>query len=461
MKKAPVILCIAFILLLLVSGIAAAGFWQDVTGMISLSKFFKSKTAQKTITPPATCRISIDGECAKLACYNNGCKVGSERFNFLIITRPMFVKKDLNTFITWKNSKGFNVGLMTADFIAENYAGENLGIKIRNAIQSMKDSNGVAFVLLIGDTGPINTLEGEDNYGEALILSSYSLTIPWNVPTMYYDRFGTDKTALIPSDLPYTNTYSWITPPIVNPTSYELNFVARLYLGRWPLRTTEELKKVIQKTMSAPLIQKLRLIQDSSFAVPMNEHCRTWPPDNRFEYFCYIDVFNVAKTRLFEGKIPYTSDNINTADTEIATNALNLILSTPSDTALLEGFHGSHISLIIGRSYLSAMTNVNDFFNVFPVFYSESCDMGAYFNAPNGNDVDSLAEALIKSDKGPVIYVQPPNPYYFFENLLNLKTIGEAFYAGTNVYVYGPNSFYLFADPSLILYNRPSSKARR
>lgn len=461
MKKFPAFLFIFLVLLLLVSGIAAASFWQDVTGMISLSKFFKSKAAQKTIAPPSTCRISIDGECAKLACYNNGCKVGSERFNFLIITRPMFVKKDLNAFITWKNSKGFNVGLMTADFIAENYAGENIGIKIRNAIQSMKDSNGVAFVLLIGDTGPINTVEGEDNYREAVILSSYSLTIPWNVPTMYYDRLGTDKTALIPSDLPYTTTYSWITPPIVNPTSNELNFVARLYLGRWPLRTTEELKQVIQKTMSAPLIQKLQLIQDSSLAVPMNEHCRTWPPDNRFEFFCYLDAFNVAKTRLFEGKIPYTSDNINTADTEIATNALNLILSTPSDTALLEGFHGGHISLIIGRSYLSAMTNVNDFFNVFPVFYSESCGMGAYFNAPNGNDVDSLAEALIKSDKGPVIYVQPPNPYYFFENLLNSKAIGEAFYAGTNVYVYGPNSFYLFADPSLILYNRPSSKARR
>ena len=441
-KYLALIFIIAFLLL---STIAAAGFWQYVTGMFSLSKFFKTKIAQQTIMPPGTCKISIDGECAKLACYNGGCKAGSERFNFLIITRTMFVKKDLNTFITWKNSKGFNVGLMTVDFIADNYAGENMGIKIRNAIQSMKDSNGVTFVLLIGDTGPINLVEGDENYREAAILSSYNLTIPWNVPAMYYDRLGTDKTALLPSDLPYTTAYSWITPPIVNPTTTELNFVARIYIGRWPLRTKEELKNVIQKTMTAPQIQNLQLTSDSSLYGPMSEHCRTWPPSDRFEFFCYDDIDNVVRTRVFEGRIPYTFSLTDVTNIEQAALARETILSANPDTAVIESFHGGHASLGFGHAY---MTSGYSFTNVFSLFYSRSCNIGAYYDS----DTDSLAESMVKSSTGPAVFVQPPTAYYFFENLLNGTSVGKAFYAGTDVYVYGPNPFYLFADPSLVLY---------
>ena len=49
MKKAVVVLSIAFILLLLVSGIASAGFWQDITGKVSLFLFRKELQA---IEPP-------------------------------------------------------------------------------------------------------------------------------------------------------------------------------------------------------------------------------------------------------------------------------------------------------------------------------------------------------------------------------------------------------------------------
>ncbi|HII14946.1 MAG TPA: hypothetical protein HA362_01415 [Nanoarchaeota archaeon] len=64
-------LALVFIIaILLLSTIAAAGFWQDITGgVISLSKFFKTKTTQQTI-PPAEkavtieCKAYIDGKCA-------------------------------------------------------------------------------------------------------------------------------------------------------------------------------------------------------------------------------------------------------------------------------------------------------------------------------------------------------------------------------------------------------------
>lgn len=48
MKKAIVVLCIAFILLLLVSGIAASGFWQDITGNLVKLPFLKSALKKAT-----------------------------------------------------------------------------------------------------------------------------------------------------------------------------------------------------------------------------------------------------------------------------------------------------------------------------------------------------------------------------------------------------------------------------
>jgi len=70
MKKAVVVLCFVIMLLLLVSGIAAAGFWQDITGMFSLSKLFKTKTTQQALPSQAEkavtteCKVYIDGKCA-------------------------------------------------------------------------------------------------------------------------------------------------------------------------------------------------------------------------------------------------------------------------------------------------------------------------------------------------------------------------------------------------------------
>lgn len=54
MRKSPAFLFIFLVLLLLVSGIAAAGFWQDITGWLSLSKIFKQKSPTHSVNIRAT-----------------------------------------------------------------------------------------------------------------------------------------------------------------------------------------------------------------------------------------------------------------------------------------------------------------------------------------------------------------------------------------------------------------------
>lgn len=395
-------------------------------------------------------KVCEEGVCVSASCLNQECQ--DRNLNFLIITRPLFLDS-LQEFIQWKYEEfNFKVGILTLEYISENYEGEDLGIKIRKAIHSIKEDNGAEYVLLIGDT----FIPFQDwGYNEEDILSSYSLEEPWNLPTMYYDRKGTEKTDLLPSDLPYTTPYSWLDPPIVNPSSHELNFVAEVQVGRWPIRTTDELDRVIEKTINIKPIEKVLLMGDTSVVgdpnIPVHEGCRSWPPHEFYEFFCYLDIFWAVRTRLLEGRIDYNLVLANVSDKEEATNAQNIIFSTAPNTALSEQFHGNAWGLYFGP-HINRLTaeNIDMFQHAFPLMEAFSCMIGAFYYS----EQDSYAEVLVKNNKGPAVFVQAPNPYYFYENLLEGKTVGESFYSGTDVYVFGENPYFLFGDPSLTLMQR-------
>ena len=447
--KRKYIAFIFIIVILLFSTIATAGFWQDVTGMfsVSLSKLFKKKVTDTPI-PTTSVRPFI-----KDYCLNSECNTLTN-ISFLIITRPLFVS-NLSEFIKWKKETGFKVGILTVEWINENFAGENLGIKVRNALHSMKRTNGVKFVLLIGDTQVEGSGDEEDYispFTQESILNSYILERPWNVPAMYYARLGsgtyaTDTDDVMPSDLPYTTNYSWLEPPIANPRTSEINFVADIYVGRWPVRTTDELNNIVQKTINMHPIKKVVIIMDQSLYNPRREACLAWPPDSTQEVFCYLEMQNEIRARVLNGKIPYELILVNISNQTDAFNARDRILSIPNDTLLFESFHGSSTGIGIGESSIHN-EDFEDFRYIFPLFHAISCNIGAYYLYGR----DMFSEALIKSVRGPAIYAEIPNPYFFYLNLLAGKTVGESYYSGTNFYVYCANTHNLMGDPSLILY---------
>mgnify|MGYP001602545361 CR=1 FL=1 len=476
MRKSLVFLFVFLVLLLLVSGIAAAGFWQDITGMFSLSltKIFKKQTAVTAAKQPAAVSISSLGlmplenlPFEGLVCYNAGCLDANKRFNFLIVTRHMFVG-NLSTFVAWKKNKGLNVSIVTVDFINVTYSGENLGIKVRNALHSMKSANGVKFVLLIGDTevgivgGPTEEesaeeYEARDHIGpftQEAILNSYTLERLWNVPTMYYHRLGsenyaTDTDNVMPSDLPYTTNYSWLEPPIADRATLETNFVADIYIGRWSVRTNEELQNVVYKTINMHPIQKVMMIKDQSFSSPIRESCH-WPPDETEEIRCYVDMENEVMPRVLNGTIVTELISVNISNQTDAFNAKEKIISMPNDTLLVETFHGGLTGIDIGEASIY-IDDLEDFQYAFPLFHGRSCHISAYYLY----EESVFSEALIKSVRGPAVYVDAPNNYFFYLNLLAGKTLGESYYSGTDIFAAGGGTQILMGDPSLVLYEPP------
>lgn len=407
-------------------------------------------------------QIQIVKPSRNLICFDSECLYTDEVFDFLIVTRPMFVNA-LSAFIDWKVENGFNVGLLTVDFIAGNFNGENTALKIRNAMHSLRRTNNISYVLLVGDT----YIAPGENVGfvtEETILDSYSLNLPWNVPMMYYDRTGTENTDVIPSDLPYTNTVDWLNPPIVNSHSHELNFIADLYVGRWPIRTADEVEQITKKTRDVGIIEKLILIYDNSFGdlTSMPPLCEEWPPPSSGrEFFCYNAPYSVIRKKLFDKRIDYDLISVNVSDPVEAANARRVILSTKPNIALIEEFHGGRHVLRTGSTEeLKIMIDdIEEFEGIFPMFDAKSCLIGSHYMDLSlywqsvFNTTDCIAEVMLKSSKGPAFFVQIPNEYYFYRSLLEGKSIGESYYSGTDVYIYGPNPFYLFGDPSLPLFD--------
>ena len=112
-------------------------------------------------------------------CYNKDCE--SEDPDYLIITRPLFVSA-IQDFIEWKENDGYNVGVLTVEYINTMKTEDNPSKNIREMIKDYKKKHSTKYFLLIGDT--IST----DSNGNVDINEMYRMDYDWNVPSGHYCR---------------------------------------------------------------------------------------------------------------------------------------------------------------------------------------------------------------------------------------------------------------------------------
>ncbi|MCK4319449.1 hypothetical protein KAW38_02655 [Candidatus Micrarchaeota archaeon] len=415
--------------------------------------------------------------CLNEECYN-------EKLDFIIVTRPLFLGS-LQEFIQWKkNEFGFEVGVLTLEYIAENYEGEHLAEKIKGALRNYYNKNGIKYVLLIGDTKvePLSepftyAIVVEDTPEKAIkrFLDSYNLDNSWNVPTGYYLRkiepSGSieGKTYEYPVyfssglDIFYADLDEWDTN---GNGFYEEDEVIKdkkgleIYLGRWPVRTNEELLKIIEKTKNLEIVKEMLIIASSA------RPCRTLNlPEERWScncgtYYMFPSVPSDIHVTYMENTEGLSEEEIDDRKDEIPSNFDFVQYGDGTDREdILEELiskkrfviahsHGSY-NCIFPRGPICKEDMV--FKEIIPLFEVKACMVGSFFE----RDEDSFSEHLIKSEKGPVIVATPADSKVFYELLFDSHTVGESYYKNYDMKKTGGSGWnILLGDPSVVLYSK-------
>lgn len=381
-------------------------------------------------------------------CYDADCE--NKAPNYVIITRPIFIDA-LQNFIQWKQNNGFQVGVMTVDYIDSQYSGNNNAEKIKKFIT--KHSTHTNYFLLVGDT-EVWKYSHEFKYNvssnadiQSNLEGAYDLTKPWNVPSGYV-VLGEQKGMML-SDLYYADLDNWDknNDGILDTQPYSEIFSFETMVGRWPVRTPEELNNVIDKTMS----------------VKVSNMMDYWGSEEWRELYTQKDIdekcMNVPKNFLDQGSVitecimhlifgyddntSFTVNYVTKAD--IAGGNLNFVnYFINTSWPIFANFHGSTYG-IEGFT----IDDIGKFSKVIPLFVPRACSMIHYYL----RTVDAFSEALVKAKKGPATLVVPPNDYYFFQQLAKGKTIGEAFYPKENKWMLNRWYSTLLGDPSLKIFN--------
>ncbi len=407
---------------------------------------------------------------ASLICQNDSCRsVGGLEFNYLIVTRPIFVSA-LTPFINWKTSQGYRVGLVTVEWLDQNFSGRHMAEKMKAGLHFLRRNSGVQYVLLVGDTS-VGNVGGvtppsafEDSLGIVDIGNitpermrySYNLTQPWNVPTGFYRRLPSDPPQVIlPSDAYFVEDRNW------DPENTGLNLItnredgsgqlnASLFLGRWPVRSPGEINSIFQKTRSVSPATSIFFTQNTPAPDAHVIECpHVWPPAENDRFFCYLNQMDVVRPRLFEANTPWLRTESLWADPDDPVQSRNLQERLFSAQGIVsQTYHGSHACLRLSEECFHIEQIA--FRYVFPLMEIGSCLIDSfYWDQTYGERDDSLAEALLRAPTGPAVITGSPNPYMFFNGLLEGKTVGEAFWRSGQTYVYWPNPVTLLGDPSL------------
>lgn len=419
-------------------------------------------------------------------CYNEECEV--ENPNYLIITRPIFVNT-IQDFIKWKKENGYEVGVLTVEYINTIENQDNPAKNIREIIKEFSNNHDTDYFLLIGDT-----ISG-DSVESANIKEMYKMDYSWNVPSGYYCRqdifygkwfpesnYDYSKCIEI-SDLYYAdfddeaweeNEDGYIMRGIYS-NSYRYNgsefikiehaFSADKYseilgedsrsldfetiVARIPIRNPNEFQNVFNKIKNYKPVTAFDHLADATLDNGIDEIYETscsLPEVSEDDYAKYdsncAQNTTLSKNILINGGISYSFQKFDLSNTDEYNLAQNLILN--ESNILNPFFHGSHNSISVFQN-----TDIDKFLNIFPAWISASCLIGTF---SVGND-DSLSEYLIKGNNGPAFVIHPTNQYYFYKDLMAGKTVGEAFYnVNKTISRYTAVSNNLFGDPSLKIF---------
>ncbi len=404
-----------------------------------------------TVTPKPTATTTATPEPAQLVCVDEACIEGAT-FDYLIVTRPLFVEA-LAPFINWKTANGFRVGLVTVEWLDASFEGRHMAERIKTGMHALRKSAGVVYVLLVGDTA-IRDWEFDVQY----TLASYKLSPDWNVPTGFYRRIETDPARdVLPSDAYFVEDKDWDPQntglnPIGDQSSGQGTFEATLFLGRWMVRSPEQIGPIFNKTKAVVPASSIFFSADNTLSDGVNAPCQSGFPPPRYQYFsCYLDMEVSARQNIFEDHTPW-----------LATESMFTDISDPGEVSAFrekffnfEGvvvfsYHGEIDCWVLEKDVCTGI-EATDFKTVFPLLVTQSCTISAFYV----EGTPSLSELLFQHPTGPAIVVEPPNPYLFLQYLAEGQPVGKALWSGASTYVYFPNPITLFGDPSLVVLQPP------
>lgn len=433
-------------------------------------------------------------------CYDQKCE--TEKPDYVIITRPVFLDV-LEGFIQWKQKNGFKVGVLTVDYIHNKNKKSNPAQSIREEIKKYTKDKATKYFVLIGDTST-SYLSSDDisstrGFHPEL---AYDLTVPWNVPTGHYCspvsylsndplKKGKYDQCSIGTDLyyadfdddnwkenadgfimrgQYSNGYWYNGKNFVKYTSdlspdnddRVLNF--ETIVARIPIRKPEEFKNIFNKFKNLQTSNSFEYLSDSSL-ITLEKATKDYNMECNFPNISNDQiaekVLNCSQNQILFKKLIEAKEKIFsfTSFPPQVDSDLIKVLDKFSNTksVLFPLFHGGANEIALGDKSLiysyENKSNAKSFFkNIFPIWISSSCNISIFGNSGPNEDVDSLSEAVFKAEKGPVLFVVPTNYYVFLKDILDGKTVGEAFYnKGQTVARYTSVSNPLFGDPSLKL----------
>lgn len=384
-------------------------------------------------------------------CSNEDCK-NENTVDYLIISRPLF-EDALQPFVKWKSDNGFKIGFVTVDYIDANYSGHNVAEKIKKLIGEY--SLHVDYFLFVGDT-EVWKLDSEfkwqvDTDSDILenLDGAYDLDKKWNVPAGYVVLGEQDgEKSMMLSDLYYADLNNWDDDGdgITDVQAFSEIFSFETMVGRWPVRTPEELENVILKTMDVKVSNMMDFWGSDEWRELYNQqdidkYCINAPAN-------FLDQGSITTEcvmHLIFGYDSNTSFTMNYVPLEdISAGNLSFadyFLNT--ERPIFANFHGS----LFGIDGLT-VNDVDKFTRIIPLYVPQACSMVHYYL----RSVDALSEALVKAEKGPATLAVPPNSYFFFKQLAQGKTIGEAFYPKEQKWTLNRWYSMLFGDPSLKIF---------
>lgn len=201
--------------------------------------------------------------------------------DYLIITRPMFLDS-LSELITLKEQQGFKVKVVALENILEpkgiyyaDYAIGDIQETIKNFLQKLSQENAtIKYVLIVGTPRQFNYEDGSGPYNAQY---TTSLSYPWEVPIRYIypeeDWSDGSKGMGIPTDQYYASaTSNWdknnnkIYGEFENE---EYSFKPDFYIGRVPVKTTEQLESFVEKIK--------KWVPPDDFTESMFSQAACWP----------------------------------------------------------------------------------------------------------------------------------------------------------------------------------------
>ena len=370
-----------------------------------------------------------------------------------VVTRPKFVPR-MRAYARSKFEFGLETTVVTADWIDEHVSAtiepvdelgtaasldEPLPFKIRNFLRSYYRDMNASYALLVGDAIPSDSVPPDSGLSES-----------WNLPQGYYFREHDDgthnlRTTLFYADL--TDKMHYLGVP-ADDNVFTGDYAIRV--GLIPVRTVDELDRVLYKSTHYPLADEMHIIVSDDLAdLITREH---------FETSTRPFVSEVAPDFVIDFTIIEGTDSLDMgAITGPHTPHEEVYeLYFHSRGIVKEHGHGNVASFRLGATQVMA-DDAGHFRQVNPLHVIKSCLTQAYhldedptFHTPVSASFD---EAILKARQGPAVVSNMG--FASYNRLFTPRlTVGELFSRGGSL---NPN--YLFGDPTLVIFAEPTGWA--